>query len=201
MEATESSNDSVIAQTEIATNGDLVFVVGPHSKKMQVSSFILKNASPYFRAMFGSHFAEGKDLKSDDPKEILMPDDNANALEVICNIIHLRNDAVPESLSPNDIFQIAIAADKFDCIVALKHVSTIWLNPKGIQGISELGYLMVAAYILDNARAFSDITLSMMLHHTDSYLPLADEVIGLIDFLPWKALCKYQVCERLRDTH
>jgi hypothetical protein len=150
--------------------------------------------------MFGPHFAEGKDLKSDDPKEILMPDDNANALEAICNVIHLRNDAVPESLSPDDIFQIAITADKFDCVIALKHASTVWLNPKGIEGISELGCLMVAAYILDNAQAFSDITLSMILHHTGSYLPLADEVIGLIEFLSWKALCKYQVCERPRDT-
>jgi hypothetical protein len=200
MEATEGSDDSVIARTEIATNGDVVFVVGPHSKKIRVCSIILKNASIYFRAMFGPHFAEGKDLKSNNPKEILMPDDNANALEVICNVIHLRNDAVPQSLSPNEIFEVAVTADKFDCVIALKLASTIWLNPKGIQGISELGYLMAAAYILDNARAFSDITLSMVLHHTDSYLPLADLVIGLIDFVPWKALCKYQVCERLRDT-
>jgi len=75
MEATKSSNGSVIARTDIATNGDVGFVVGPHSKKIRVCSFILKNASTYFRAMFELHFAEGKDLKSDDPKQILILDD------------------------------------------------------------------------------------------------------------------------------
>ena len=191
METTKSSNDSLVARVQIATNGDVVLVVGPHRKEIQVCSFILKNASTYFRAMFGPHFAEGKDLNSNDPKEVLMPYDNANALEVICNIVHLRNDAVPQSLSPTEILELAVAADKFDCIVALKHASTLWLNPKSVTGISELGYLMAAAYILDNAQAFSDITLAMILHHTDSFLPLAEEAIGLIDFVPWKALCKY----------
>jgi hypothetical protein len=199
MEATKSSNDSLVTRAEIATNGDVVLVVGPHSKKIRVCSSILENASKYFRTMFGPHFAEGKDLNSNDPKEILMPYDNANALEIICNIMHLRNDAVPRSLSPNDIFEVAVAADKFDCVVALEHASTLWLNPKGVTGISEFGYLMAAAYILDNAQAFSDITLSMVLHHADSFLPLAEQVIGLIDFVPWKALCKYQVHGGLQD--
>lgn len=39
VEATESSNDSLIARTEIATDGDVVLVVGPHSKKIRVCSF------------------------------------------------------------------------------------------------------------------------------------------------------------------
>jgi hypothetical protein len=73
--------------------------------------------------------------------------------------MHLWNDAVPQSLSPNDIFEVAVAADKFDCVVALKYASTLWLNLKGVNGVSELGYLMAAAYMLDNAQAFSDITL------------------------------------------
>lgn len=103
------------------------------------------------------------------------------------------------SLSPNDIFEVAVAADKFDCVVALKHASTLWLNPKGVTGILEFGYLMAAAYILDNAQAFSDITLLMVLHHADSFLPLAEQVIGFIDFVPWKALCKYQVYGGLQD--
>ena len=119
-----------------------------------------------------------------------MPDDIANALEIICNIIHHRNDAVPEKLKPDEIFKIAIAADKFDCIVALKYATTLWLNPRNVKDIFELGHLMAAAYILDNARAFDEITLLMLFHHKGSYLPLADEIAGLIDFIPWKTFCK-----------
>jgi hypothetical protein len=55
---------------------------------------------------------------------------------------------------------------------------------------------MAAAYILDDAQAFGDITISMMLHHQGSYLPLADQVVGLTDWIPWKVLCEYRVCQR-----
>jgi hypothetical protein len=73
-----------------------------------------------------------------------------------------------------------VAADKHNCIVALKHPSTVWLSPDGVMSILELAYLMAAAYILDNAQAFSKITLSMVLLHTGSYLPLADQIIGCL---------------------
>ena len=196
MEETNDSNDSITTKTEVATHGDVVLVVGPHNKKIRVYSSVLKNASKYFRVMFGPHFAEGQNLDSDNPKEVSMTEDNAHALEVICNVIHLRNDAVPHSLSPKEIFEIATAADKFDCVVALRYASAIWLNPKGVEDILELGYLMAAAYILDDAQAFGDITISMMLHHQGSYLPLADQVVGLTDWVPWKALCEYRFCRR-----
>ena len=168
MEETDDSNDSITTKIEVATHGDVILVVGPHNKKIQVCSSVLKNASKYFRVMFGPHFAEGQNLDSDNPKDVSMTEDNAHALEVICNVIHLRNDAVPHSLSPKEIFEIATAADKFDCVVALRYASAIWLNPKGVEDILELGYLMAAAYILDDAQAFGDITISMMLHHQGS---------------------------------
>ena len=196
MEETNDSNDSITTKIEVATHGDVILVVGPHNKKIQVCSSVLKNASKYFRVMFGPHFAEGQNLDSDNPKEVSMTEDNAHALEVICNVIHLRNDAVPHCLSPKEIFEIATAADKFDCVVALRYASAIWLNPKGVEDILKLGYLMAAAYILDDAQAFGDITISMMLHHQGSYLPLADQVVGLTDWVPWKVLCKYRVCQR-----
>jgi hypothetical protein len=198
MKDTNESINSITTQIEIVTLGDTILVVGPYNKKIRVCSSVLKSASKYFRVLFGPNFAEGQDLDSNNPKEVSMPDDNAHALEIICNVIHLRNDAVPRSLSPKDIFEIAIAADKFDCVVALKYAGAIWLNPKGVENILELSYLMSAAYIFDDAQAFGDITLSMMLNHKDSYLPLADQGAGITDGVPWKVLCKYQVCQRLQ---
>jgi hypothetical protein len=195
--AADSADDAATARTEIATNGDVVLVAGPHGKKIQVSSSALRTASTYFGAMFGPRFAEGQGLNSNGPKEILMPDDNANAVEVICNIMHFRNEAIPQSLSPTEVFEIAVAADKFNCVVALKHASAIWLNPDGVKSITELAYLMAAAYIFDNAQAFSRVTLAMVLRHTGSYLPLAEQLIDLFDFVPGKILCKYHAHEGL----
>jgi hypothetical protein len=56
---------------------------------------------------------------------------------------------------------------------------------------------MAAAYILNDAQALGDIMISMMLHHQGYHLSLADQVTGLTDWIPWKVLCKYQVCRRL----
>ncbi|KAF1828818.1 hypothetical protein BDW02DRAFT_562336 [Decorospora gaudefroyi] len=117
-----------------------------------------------------------------------MPDDDARAVETICNIIHLRNDAVPLSLAPKEVFEIAVAADKFDCASAVKLASIFWLKTSGteVQVVSELALLMSAAYILDNVDAFGEITLAMMMmRYKESYLPLADH---LFNFVLWEVL-------------
>ncbi|KAH7111808.1 hypothetical protein B0J11DRAFT_447464 [Dendryphion nanum] len=187
----ENSNRLSTLITEAASNGDVVLVVGTGEKRVRVCSGVLKIASKYFTALLGPHFNEGHDIGGNEPKEVMMPYDNAKALEIICNVIHLRNDVVPKSLDSADILDIAITADKFDCIVALKHVSTIWLNPKEKETVMGLGNLMAAAYILNDPQAFSDITRAMIFHHKDSYLLLTDSDVVLVDILPWKVFGKY----------
>jgi hypothetical protein len=176
--------------TEIAANGDVILLIGFHKTRILVNSVVLRNASRYFNAMFGPNFSEGQDLKGSVIKEIPMPDDNAAALEILFNIIHLRNAAVPECLKPNEVFELAVVADKFDCVIPLKHASMQWLRPKTAMDILEMGHLMAAAYILDNARAFMDTTWEMIFRHGGSYLRLADQGLRLTDFVPMKAFCK-----------
>ena len=188
--ATQNTEQPSTSVVEIAINGNVILLVGPDKKQLQVCSSVLSNASKYFRNMFGPHFSEGQDLKADCLKEISMLDDDSNALEIVCNILHLRNDAVPEILSPIEVFNVAVVADKFDCVVAMKYASAHWLNPREIQDITELGHLMAAAYVLDNARAFGEITLSIILRHKGRYLSLANENIGLDEPLLWQIICK-----------
>lgn len=182
--------------TEIAQDGDVILVVGPSKRKLWVSSTFLKNASPYFRTLFGPHFSEGQGLGSGintTPKEIPMPEDSADALEVICNIVHLRNDMIPEKLSPDEAFEIAVAADKFDCKTALKLAIQLWFDVRsmGRQGdMQVLGKYMAAAYILDIPSAFSDITKEMITRCEGSYLPLIDEALGLTECVPFSVICE-----------
>lgn len=184
---TEELNDSSLTSiAEIATNSDVILVVGLEKRKLQVNSSVLKNASKVFNAMFGPHFSEGQNLLGNSPNEVSMPDDNADALTIICRILHLRNDLIPDSLTSSEILQIAIAADKFDCVMRLKFHTAQWLNPGNTQDTLELGRLLVASYILDNACAFEQLTLAMIVRSKDSYIPLADE-FG--DLIPWKTFC------------
>jgi hypothetical protein len=191
MKTEEISDSSLVSTVEIATNIDIILVVGPEKRKLQVNSCVLKNASKVFNAMFGPHFREGQDVHGNSPKEISMPDDNADALTIICRILHLRNDSIPDSLTPSEILQIAIAADKFDCVMRLQFHTAQWLNPGNTQDILELGRLAVASYILDNAWAFGQLTFTMISRSTDSYIPLADE---FSDYIPQKTFCMYLLC-------
>lgn len=57
---TEEFNDSSTASIEeIASNIDIILVVGPEKRMLQVNSCVLKNASKVFYAMFGPHFNKG----------------------------------------------------------------------------------------------------------------------------------------------
>ncbi|KAF2821284.1 hypothetical protein CC86DRAFT_426506 [Ophiobolus disseminans] len=173
--STDTSDTLVSPESNIAPNGDVIFVVGPEPRKLRVHSAILRYASKYFENMFGPHFAEGQDLGQNSPKEISMPDDNATA-----------NNEVPSRLKPDVMFHIAVAADKFDCAVAIKPSNSLWLKPDGVEDIVGLGYLMAAAYILDDATAFSEITLAMAMRHNESYLLLVRKIDCLLDYVPWE---------------
>jgi len=172
MEKHDESSNSV---TDIAVDGDVILVVGPERKKLRVHSLILKNVSTAFNAMFGPHFKEGQGLGGAYPKEIPLPKDSAAALELICCVIHSRNDAVPDPPLPSEVLQVAIAADKYDCAVGLKFAGESWLTNYDIKNTVELGRLMAAAYIFDSAHAFWKITLELIFHHEGSYLQLVDE--------------------------
>lgn len=186
--ATERKSEEPPTMSEISAGGDITFVVGPEETRLRVCSTILKNASKYFSALLGPNFREGQDIGKGIPKEILLPEENAQSLEIIFNVLHLRNEAVPKSLSPISILEIAIAADKFDCTVAMQHVSTIWLSPKKVTDAQELGRLMTAAYVFDNAEAFSDVTRWIIMHHQNSYLALMDSETE--NWIPWRTLRK-----------
>ena len=69
-------------------------------------------------------FKESKGLqekkRGEPPMEITLSDDNPNASVVILRIIHHQHDSVPESLSEQNLWQIAILIDKNDLREATK---------------------------------------------------------------------------------
>jgi hypothetical protein len=190
METEAILSDSIV---DIATNTDIILVVGPENTKLQVNSCVLRNSSGVFNAMLGPNFKEGQDIHAGSPRVISMLEDNADALATICKILHLRNDLVPESLTPREVLQIAITADKFDCTMRLAVHTAKWLNPGSTQDILELGRLLVASYILNDARAFGQLTFAIVSRSTDSYIPLADE---FNDHIPEKTFCMHMTSRR-----
>ncbi|EHK96442.1 hypothetical protein M7I_7836 [Glarea lozoyensis 74030] len=171
---TDNKLSSVI---NIAADGDVILVVGPEKMKLRVFSLFLKTASKPFSAMFGPDWKEGHDmLGRDGPVELLLPEDNASALKFICAIIHHRNNQVPQTLAAGDVLEVAVTADKYDCVDALKFASGNWLLP-GKNEPGDLMLLTAAAYLFQNAKAFKEITRQLILNHDGPYLALSCEEV------------------------
>ncbi|KAK3401529.1 hypothetical protein B0T20DRAFT_116496 [Sordaria brevicollis] len=108
---------------------DLALVVGPEKERILASSVVLRFASPVFAAMLSPPWVEGQGLAggtgSGTIKEIELPEDNAEAMEYICAVIHHQevDDTPTESSSPSrDLLKIAILTDKYDLHKALRFV-------------------------------------------------------------------------------
>ncbi|KAG5655665.1 hypothetical protein KAF25_009164 [Fusarium avenaceum] len=169
---------------EIASDGDLILMVGPEELELRVRSILLMAVSKPFSAMLGPHWKEGHDKRDHDgPFELKLPDDDAAALKIMCSIIHHENEKVPRTLPAGDVLAVAVAADKYDCVNVLKFASETWLRTSESEP-ENLMLLTAAAYLFRNAQAFSDITRALVLNYNGSYLSLClDEVESVI---PWK---------------
>lgn len=174
---------------EIAPDGDLILIVGPEEAKLRVHSMLLRVVSKVFSVMFRPDWKEGQDmLDRDGPAELVLPEDNAAALKIICSIIHHQNREVPQTLAAGDILAVAVTADKYDLVHALRFASESWLQPS-THGPGNLMLLTAAAYLFQNAQAFKEITKALILDYDGPYLALTCE-----DFesaMTWRVFCKY----------
>jgi hypothetical protein len=160
MDMDEPSNHNQEAFVDMAPDGDCILVVGPDTVKLRVHSLFLRTASKPFSAMFTPEWKEGDALLSQSgPIEILLPEDNATYMRLLCAIIHHKRDEVPADLSAHDVLGVAIAADKYDCVQAVKFASDHWLRGRNDEA-SDLVALAAAAYVLWNENAVPSTRLS-----------------------------------------
>jgi hypothetical protein len=169
MMATERNSSATV---DIVPDGDIILVVGAGMKRLRAYSLAIKSASKVFTAMLSPRFSEGQRLADNEWTEIDMPEDDAEAMEIMLNVIHGINNAVHNGLDTSKILRVAIIADKFDCKVALAFAIKVWLNCANITDGSQLWLLLRAAYWFDNAKSFEEISLALMLHYRGSYLQL-----------------------------
>lgn len=173
---------------EIAEDGDVILVVGPKKVKLRVHSRFLKVVSKPFSTMLGPDWKEGHDmLNRDEPVELPLPEDNARALKIICAIIHYRNSEVPQTLPAGDVLRVAVTADKYDCVDALKFAGGTWLR-SGKNEAEDLMLLTAAEYLFQDAKAFKDITRQLILNHDGPYLALSSAKVE--SAMTWKVSCK-----------
>ncbi|KAK5169516.1 uncharacterized protein LTR77_005492 [Saxophila tyrrhenica] len=145
----------------ICPSPDIVLVIGqPPQVKLMVSSAVLKNASAVSAAMLGPQFREGQEVESTaQPKEINLPDDNPETVSDMCHMLHSKTvHKYLTGASAATILELAITIDKYACVDALRmQAHAILLGNLDLYADLDLatnGQRMVAAYLLDNSRAF-----------------------------------------------
>lgn len=191
--------------SDIAPDGNVILVVGPEKAPLKVYSQCLRAASKVFRVMFGPDWSEGQGLASQSPPEIPLEEDDASAFRIILCVLHHHNAEVPDSegLSPTEVLNIAVAADKYDLAVALKFAATEWLKPKKGLDLMDMGRLMTAALLLQDARMFAEQAMDLVLQWSGSYMALLDDAI-INQFLPFKSVCMHislaiMICLNMRE--
>ncbi|KAK1471339.1 hypothetical protein CABS01_16382 [Colletotrichum abscissum] len=137
--------------------------------------------------MLGPDWKEGHDMHDHGkPSELLLPEDNAAALQIICSVIHHKNSEVPRNLAVDDVLAVAVATDKYDCGNALRFASESWLRTSG-KSAGNLMLLTAAAYLFQNAQAFKEITRALILDYDGPYLALCWEEAESL--MAWRVFC------------
>jgi len=94
-------------------------------------------------------------------------DDNGDAMYILCNILHLRHDKLPNRILPETLCTLAKLARKYQCAGAADRATLQWFDklytakaPVNIWKIIE------AAYLLDEARFFARFTTRWVLEQS-----------------------------------
>ncbi|KXT05555.1 hypothetical protein AC578_3681 [Pseudocercospora eumusae] len=158
---------------EIEADGDVIFVC-PHgletTRRYRVSSTVVSRASPVFKAMLRPHFKEGSTLLKDSRVEIELPDDDAWAMEIIFNIMHLQNDCVESQLDVNGLEVIAQLVDKYQCATAIAPV-VYYIMVKQVDtttvSMKDLGRMLDCAYFCHQHELFERICQRLILEASE----------------------------------
>ena len=189
-------NDTVMTNSfDVDPGGDLVLKLGPVDEPIliRVSSKVLSLASPVFAAMLSPRFAEGQaldDIKGmvDSTTTIDLPDDNPNAMSVICKTLHFQEDAAQRiSYQPDILMGLAVICDKYNMLRALSSWSHIWMETYHGKNQDDRFYIASISYGLEHHESFWKSTRDIIRHsipaelnteHTCEHTCLPDHVIG-----------------------
>jgi hypothetical protein len=161
MDPAELARDKTIAK-----RGDVLLQPSKDGKPvgtLLVSSQVLSLASPVFEAMFNGNFAEGQDLSATSPRKVPLPEDDPEALILLCKVTHLQIDDVPDQVSFDKLADFAIVCDKYRCTTAVRPWSKVQiaqLLPKPNAPL--FAKLIFITYVLDLPAEFEQVSLRMI---------------------------------------
>lgn len=135
------------------------------NNRISVSSVILSNGSSTFRAMLSPRFKEGQELASaSTPVEVSLPDDDAQAMTLLCQILHLRNRSMGMPLAPNMLLRLVVLADKYDCTEAIMWAVNISTNSALMHKKDTTRAILLAiAYLMRDEKLGAHVAMELVM--------------------------------------
>lgn len=122
--------DSSEQMVDADPNGDVSFLIGDpnNANTLRVSSKVLSLASSVFAALFSPKYSEGIVLlNSTEVRDIALPDDDPEALILICHALHHQR-ITPHHISFGLLGKAAIICDKYDLATVLTPWTGLWMQ-------------------------------------------------------------------------
>lgn len=162
---------------DVVNEGDIILQVRNRTN-LRVCSQVLRLNSTVFSAMLGKDWAEGKALigaTAGAPCCLNLPEDDAEAMKLLCLVLHSRSYTLGEHPSPSAFLQYAEVTDKYNCAKAAKLFSDACFHRFERMGparmsLQEYAMILQAAVRLDNATAFTIFADIVIFHWKTSDL-------------------------------
>ncbi|KAK2601537.1 hypothetical protein QQS21_004922 [Conoideocrella luteorostrata] len=145
-------------------NGDAVLVIqSDPGRRYLVSSKTLQLASDYFDVLFRPTFAEGKATQNGECPDIILKEDDPEAMAIILSILHHRFSESHWVIKPQLLAKVAQHSDKYQCNLSLQPWISYWVrNVQGLSGIEEFGLMLTAAYFFRIQQHFSEMSATVI---------------------------------------
>ena len=88
-----------------------------------------------------------------------LEDDDGDAMYILCNILHLRNDKLPIRILPDLLCKVAALAHKYHCVIAAGRATLQWFDRLyASKERCDVWKVIEAAFLLDEAMFFARFT-------------------------------------------
>jgi hypothetical protein len=153
-----------------------------------VSSKKLASSSPYFRAMFGRHWAEGARLVAGQVPEFRQQSPDVRSFGILMNVLHGHTKKVPRNIDLPSLTNIAILIDYYNCLEGIGLFAEIWIERWKKRGIAypttfELASWIWIAYVFKDGELFTAVTKVAIAGGRGPlqvwHLPIPSRIVGM----------------------
>ena len=154
-------------QVDLDPDGDLILLAGlDEQQAIRVCSKVLRLASPVFAALSNPRYAEGQalsqaDLNCSTVPTISLPEDDFEAMVLICKVIHFQYTLDLKLLTLPLLQKVAVLCDKYDLSRALASWSRGALQKMSLPCKNDLAKLWIS-YALNQDDGFWEVSRELI---------------------------------------